>query len=93
MATSQGSLRDWFSFSFLNLEFTLKAVISRMNTTGAFYLQNDFHYEYTQCDSSGGRWLVSVPAPDTCVGGQPEPPVRGRKCGMQTIYYYIGPFK
>ncbi|KAJ8301946.1 hypothetical protein KUTeg_020933 [Tegillarca granosa] len=38
----------------------------------------DFHYEYTECDSEGGRWRVSVPKPDTCTGGAPNPPVRGK---------------
>ncbi|XP_013411931.1 UPF0577 protein KIAA1324-like homolog isoform X2 [Lingula anatina] len=40
----------------------------------------DFHYEYTECDSNGGRWRVSVPVPNTCVDGAPNPPVRGKSC-------------
>ena len=43
-------------------------------------LQKDFHYEYTECDSLGGRWRVSVPKPSTCVGGAPNPPIRGKDC-------------
>ncbi|XP_070192640.1 endosome/lysosome-associated apoptosis and autophagy regulator family member 2-like isoform X3 [Littorina saxatilis] len=42
----------------------------------------DFHYEYTECDSEGGRWRVSVPKPDTCIGGAPNPPVRGKDCSF-----------
>ncbi|XP_033745153.1 UPF0577 protein KIAA1324-like homolog isoform X1 [Pecten maximus] len=41
---------------------------------------SDFHYEYTECDSDGGRWRVSVPEPKKCEGGAPPPPVRGQKC-------------
>ncbi|XP_064632414.1 endosome/lysosome-associated apoptosis and autophagy regulator family member 2-like isoform X4 [Lineus longissimus] len=40
----------------------------------------DFHYEYTECDSYGGRWRVSVPSPATCIGGAPNPPIRGKEC-------------
>lgn len=40
----------------------------------------DFHYEYTECDSAGGRWRVSVPRPNICVGGAPNPPIRGKGC-------------
>ncbi|XP_076469611.1 endosome/lysosome-associated apoptosis and autophagy regulator family member 2-like isoform X2 [Babylonia areolata] len=42
----------------------------------------DFHYEYTECDSEGGRWRVSVPKPNTCIGGAPNPPVRGKDCSF-----------
>ncbi|XP_074646985.1 endosome/lysosome-associated apoptosis and autophagy regulator family member 2-like [Tubulanus polymorphus] len=40
----------------------------------------DFHFEYTECDSYGGRWRVSVPQPGKCIGGAPNPPVRGKDC-------------
>ncbi|XP_076447212.1 endosome/lysosome-associated apoptosis and autophagy regulator family member 2-like [Babylonia areolata] len=43
----------------------------------------DFHFEYTECDSDGGRWRVSVPKKDMCKvskGGAPSPPVRGKDC-------------
>ena len=49
-------------------------------------VQKDFHYEYTQCDSDGGRWRVSVPSPNTCIGGAPNPPVRGKGCGMTCLH-------
>jgi len=49
-------------------------------------VQQDFHYEYTQCDSNGGRWRVSVPNPNTCIGGAPNPPVRGSRCGTYITY-------
>lgn len=41
----------------------------------------DFHYEFTECDSEGGRWRVSVPKPNTCIGGAPNPPER-TNCSM-----------
>lgn len=44
---------------------------------------SDFHYEYTECDSEGGRWRVSVPKPNTCTGGAPNAPVRGKDCNFQ----------
>ena len=50
------------------------------------FLQKDFHYEYTECDSDGGRWRVSVPKPNVCVGGAPNPPVRGKDCSKYLIF-------
>ncbi|XP_038068821.1 endosome/lysosome-associated apoptosis and autophagy regulator family member 2-like isoform X2 [Patiria miniata] len=41
-----------------------------------------FHYEYTECDKNGVRWRVSVPYPDTCTGGAPEPPTRAVDCNF-----------
>lgn len=40
----------------------------------------DFHYEFTECDDQGGRWRVSVPRPQTCVGGAPNAPQRVDDC-------------
>ncbi|XP_072769988.1 endosome/lysosome-associated apoptosis and autophagy regulator family member 2-like [Nerophis lumbriciformis] len=41
--------------------------------------EEDYYYEYTECDSSGSRWRAAIPHnPGTCVG-LPEP-VRGAKC-------------
>ncbi|KAH7948001.1 hypothetical protein HPB52_017604 [Rhipicephalus sanguineus] len=40
----------------------------------------DFHYEFTECDDQGGRWRVSVPRPQTCVGGAPNAPQRVEDC-------------
>ena len=47
-------------------------------------MQNDYHYEYTECDSSGGRWRVAVPVDvDRCDAVKPvSPPVRGQQCGQ-----------
>ncbi|XP_042213922.1 endosome/lysosome-associated apoptosis and autophagy regulator family member 2-like isoform X1 [Homarus americanus] len=42
----------------------------------------DFHYEFTECDDDGGRWRVSVPSPDTCEGGAPNPPKRTHDCSV-----------
>ena len=49
--------------------------------------QTDFHYEYTECDSKGGRWRVSVPAPGKCIGGAPNAPIRGKDCCKYTILF------
>nr|XP_006825517.1 PREDICTED: UPF0577 protein KIAA1324-like [Saccoglossus kowalevskii] len=43
---------------------------------------DDFHYQFTECDSDGVRWRVSVPDPDACTGGAPPPPVRAPDCGF-----------
>ena len=59
------------------------------------HLQHDFHYEYTECDSNGGRWRVSVPKPNVCIGGAPNSPVRGKGCGKLqafTVFYNINVF-
>lgn len=42
----------------------------------------DFHYEFTDCDESGGRWRVSVPTPGICTGGAPNAPIRLNDCNM-----------
>ena len=53
------------------------------------WLQKDFHYEYTECDSEGGRWRVSVPSPNICTGGAPNAPVRGKGCGKCTVFHKL----
>ncbi|KAL3061640.1 hypothetical protein OYC64_009734 [Pagothenia borchgrevinki] len=41
--------------------------------------ENDYYYEYTECDSTGSRWRVAIPqSPGACTG-LPEP-VRGTEC-------------
>uniref|UniRef100_A0A8C5IE98 KIAA1324 like n=1 Tax=Junco hyemalis TaxID=40217 RepID=A0A8C5IE98_JUNHY len=42
-------------------------------------LQTDYHFEYTECDSSGSRWRVAVPNPAVECSGLPDP-VRGKEC-------------
>ncbi|XP_065323950.1 endosome/lysosome-associated apoptosis and autophagy regulator family member 2-like [Gordionus sp. m RMFG-2023] len=42
--------------------------------------KEDFHYEFTECDKHGGRWRVSVPDLNKCIGGEPMPPQRGKDC-------------
>ncbi|TRZ16077.1 hypothetical protein HGM15179_011034 [Zosterops borbonicus] len=39
----------------------------------------DYHFEYTECDSSGSRWRVAVPNPSVECSGLPDP-VRGKEC-------------
>uniref|UniRef100_A0A8C3TIP4 KIAA1324 like n=1 Tax=Chelydra serpentina TaxID=8475 RepID=A0A8C3TIP4_CHESE len=43
------------------------------------YLQTDYHYEYTECDSSGSRWRVAVPNPSAECSGLPDP-MKGKEC-------------
>ncbi|XP_035825827.1 endosome/lysosome-associated apoptosis and autophagy regulator family member 2 [Aplysia californica] len=45
---------------------------------------DDFKYEYTECDSDGGRWRVSVPKePGLCQpGNSPSVPERGKECNF-----------
>ncbi|EMP34711.1 hypothetical protein UY3_08129, partial [Chelonia mydas] len=42
-------------------------------------LQTDYHYEYTECDSSGSRWRVAVPNPSAECSGLPDP-MKGKEC-------------
>lgn len=54
---------------------------------------DDFHYEFTECDTTGGRWRVSVPAADTCEGGNPRPPRRTQGCSVSCDpgwYFNVG---
>uniref|UniRef100_A0A3Q1LQG4 Endosome-lysosome associated apoptosis and autophagy regulator family member 2 n=1 Tax=Bos taurus TaxID=9913 RepID=A0A3Q1LQG4_BOVIN len=43
------------------------------------YLQKDYHFEYTECDSSGSRWRVAIPNSAVDCSGLPDP-VRGKEC-------------
>uniref|UniRef100_G1L1W8 Endosome-lysosome associated apoptosis and autophagy regulator family member 2 n=1 Tax=Ailuropoda melanoleuca TaxID=9646 RepID=G1L1W8_AILME len=42
-------------------------------------LENDYHFEYTECDSSGSRWRVAIPNSAVDCSGLPDP-VRGKEC-------------
>ncbi|KAG8451374.1 hypothetical protein GDO86_003543 [Hymenochirus boettgeri] len=45
------------------------------------YIQSEYHYEYTECDSSGTRWRVAVPhTPGLCTG-LPDP-IKGTECSF-----------
>ncbi|XP_052536979.1 endosome/lysosome-associated apoptosis and autophagy regulator family member 2 isoform X2 [Tympanuchus pallidicinctus] len=41
--------------------------------------ETDYHFEYTECDSSGSRWRVAVPNPSAECSGLPDP-VKGKEC-------------
>uniref|UniRef100_A0A286XRT4 Endosome-lysosome associated apoptosis and autophagy regulator family member 2 n=1 Tax=Cavia porcellus TaxID=10141 RepID=A0A286XRT4_CAVPO len=41
--------------------------------------ESDYHFEYTECDSSGSRWRVAVPNAAVDCAGLPDP-VRGKEC-------------
>ncbi|KAI0226263.1 hypothetical protein LSAT2_023110 [Lamellibrachia satsuma] len=72
-----------FSWTMKSLLFLqLLASVSKIHADLPDCKSTDFHYEYTECDSNGGRWRVAVPAPETCKGGQPPPAVRGKSCGF-----------
>uniref|UniRef100_A0AAQ5ZG06 MRH domain-containing protein n=1 Tax=Amphiprion ocellaris TaxID=80972 RepID=A0AAQ5ZG06_AMPOC len=43
------------------------------------FLQGDYYYEYTECDSRGSRWRVAIPHEPGACTGLPEP-VRGTEC-------------
>lgn len=47
-------------------------------------LQTDYHFEYTECDSSGSRWRVAVPNPSAECSGLPDP-VKGKECSMLAL--------
>ncbi|XP_063309267.1 endosome/lysosome-associated apoptosis and autophagy regulator 1 isoform X1 [Pelobates fuscus] len=43
--------------------------------------ESEYHYEYTECDSTGSRWRVAVPhAPGLCTG-LPDP-IKGTECSF-----------
>ncbi|EHA97330.1 UPF0577 protein KIAA1324-like protein [Heterocephalus glaber] len=41
--------------------------------------RKDYHFEYTECDSSGSRWRVAIPNSAVDCSGLPDP-VRGKEC-------------
>lgn len=47
-------------------------------------LQSDYHFEYTECDSSGSRWRVAVPNAAVDCAGLPDP-VRGKECSTSLL--------
>ncbi|GAB0175586.1 endosome/lysosome-associated apoptosis and autophagy regulator family member 2 [Grus japonensis] len=47
--------------------------------------ETDYHFEYTECDSSGSRWRVAVPNPSVECSGLPDP-VKGKECSMLTLF-------
>ena len=48
----------------------------------ACLLQDEYQFEYTQCDKQKQRWRVSVPKPDTtCTPDGPRVPIKGLECG------------
>ncbi|XP_026568917.1 UPF0577 protein KIAA1324-like [Pseudonaja textilis] len=41
--------------------------------------ETDYHFEYTECDSSESRWRVAIPNPGAECSGLPDP-VKGKEC-------------
>ena len=62
-------------------------VLYNVDLYNVIILQDDFHYELTECDVNGGRWRVSVPNPGKCVSGSPDPPVRLSGCGNGVLNF------
>lgn len=49
------------------------------STNRAVFLQTDYYYQYTECDSTGSRWRVAIPlSPGSC--SALPPPSRGTDC-------------
>ncbi|XP_053572480.1 endosome/lysosome-associated apoptosis and autophagy regulator family member 2 [Bombina bombina] len=42
-------------------------------------LEKDYHFEYTECDSSGSRWRVAILNEDHACTGLPDP-LKGKEC-------------
>ncbi|XP_072097055.1 endosome/lysosome-associated apoptosis and autophagy regulator family member 2 [Mobula birostris] len=42
---------------------------------------NDYHFQYTECDSTGSRWRVAIPNENKKCAGLPEP-IKGRECSF-----------
>lgn len=51
-------------------------------------LQKDYHFEYTECDSTGSRWRVAIPNSAVDCSGLPDP-VRGKECSM--LWFFFDP--
>ena len=76
-------LCQWVCFLF---EF-IKCFVIKIDINLCFsFLKNDLKYDFTECDSFGGRWRVSVPiSPDKCtlkndLAPSLKAPVRVNKC-------------
>lgn len=50
-------------------------------------LQKDYHFEYTECDSTGSRWRVAIPNSAVDCSGLPDP-VRGKECSMLWFFFF-----
>ncbi|XP_078092112.1 endosome/lysosome-associated apoptosis and autophagy regulator family member 2 [Mustelus asterias] len=53
------------------------AVVSGLPACG----KNDYHFEYTECDSTGSRWRVAIPKSSGKCTGLPDP-IKGRECSF-----------
>ncbi|XP_050739422.1 endosome/lysosome-associated apoptosis and autophagy regulator family member 2-like isoform X2 [Eriocheir sinensis] len=84
----------------MGLSPTWKHLILWVITVGATFTYGlrtcqpeDFQYEFTECDTDGGRWRVSVPKVETCEGGDPLPPRRTDGCSVSCEpgwYFNVG---
>ena len=70
--------------SFCRLSFSLWAILYLCT-----FFQGEYEYEFTECDSAGGRWRVPVPRkPDQCEATGLAS-VRQRKCGMFLTFFKV----
>ena len=49
--------------------------------------QDDYKFEYTQCDSTSQRWRVSVPKNDVCTPEGERVPIRGTACSKLIVCF------
>ncbi|KAE8616447.1 hypothetical protein XENTR_v10008810 [Xenopus tropicalis] len=65
----------WSGCLVISLQLLLGTALNSQPTCN----EDDYHFEYTECDSTGSRWRVAVPNPDTACSGLPDP-VKGKEC-------------
>ncbi|OCT89193.1 hypothetical protein XELAEV_18017810mg [Xenopus laevis] len=65
----------WSGCLVISLQLLLGAALDNLSTCK----EEDYHYEYTECDSTGSRWRVAVPNPGKACAGLPDP-VKGKEC-------------
>ncbi|KAG8577057.1 hypothetical protein GDO81_010050 [Engystomops pustulosus] len=65
----------WTGCFALCLQLVLGTALSHLPACN----EGDFHYEYTECDSTGSRWRVAVPNLEKQCVGLPDP-VKGKDC-------------
>uniref|UniRef100_A0AAQ5XV21 MRH domain-containing protein n=1 Tax=Amphiprion ocellaris TaxID=80972 RepID=A0AAQ5XV21_AMPOC len=69
----------WPTFAHCWRPLLLWRLISYAYVFCVSFLQGDYYYEYTECDSRGSRWRVAIPHEPGACTGLPEP-VRGTEC-------------
>lgn len=65
----------WTGCFAICLQLLLGTALSNLPTCN----EGDYHYEYTECDSTGSRWRVAVPNEGKSCAHLPDP-VKGKDC-------------